>query len=127
MRTVLCTGSRGWQDEGSIYDALVSIQQPFRIVVGDAKDGADPMFWMAAEVLDIPRLRFKARWKELGKRAGVVRNTAMLEFLLSLRAKGEEHLFGLAAWDGESRGTKNMMGQLEGAKFDVWRISYFGD
>lgn len=125
MRTVLCTGSRGWESFSLIHDALFSVRKPFRIVVGDAKDGADPMFWRAAEKLGIPRLRYNAQWNLYGKSAGNKRNTQMLDVLRYLRSRGEEHLFVLAAWDGQSRGTLDMMDQARLAKFEVWQISNF--
>jgi hypothetical protein len=108
-----------------IYLALVSIRKPFRIVVGDA-DGADKHFWRAAERLGVPRLRFNAKWKLFGKSAGNKRNTVMLNVLRRLRAKGEEHLIVLAAWDGRSTGTLDMMDQARLAKFEVWQVANFG-
>lgn len=125
MRTVLCTGSRGWTNEGIIYDALSTLAQPLRIIVGDA-DGADAMFWLAAEVLDIPRLRFDAKWKLYGRKAGHLRNDVMLDLLIAIRRRGEEHAFVLAAWDGNSPGTRNMIREAERADFSVLEISYFG-
>lgn len=125
MRIVLCTGSRSWSDDELILSALDSIARPFRIIVGDAKDGADPMFWLAAAILDVPGLRFNAQWKLHGRSAGPKRNTVMVDMLIRLRAKGEKHCFGLAAWDGKSRGTKDTMDKLVNAKFDVWQVSNF--
>lgn len=104
--------------------ALYSIRKPFRIVVGDA-DGADKHFWRAAERLDVPRLQYKAKWKLYRKAAGNKRNTLMLNVLRRLRAKGEPCLV-LAAWDGKSRGTLDMMDQARLAKFQVWQVSNFG-
>jgi hypothetical protein len=107
-----------------ILSALDSVRRPFRVIVGDAKEGADPMFWMAAQILEVPRLQFKARWKDFHKGAGNKRNTLMLDWLKRLRDKGEP-CFVVVAWDGSSRGTLNMMDQARVAKFDVWQISDF--
>jgi hypothetical protein len=124
MRTVLCTGSRGWEDGEMIYLALYSIRRPFRIVVGDA-DGADKHFWRAAKRLGVPRLRYNAKWKLYGRAAGNKRNTQMLNLLVWLRAWHEPDCFVLAAWDGKSRGTLDMMDQAKLAKFPVWLVSNF--
>jgi hypothetical protein len=124
LRTVLCTGSRTWQDDETIYSALASIRKPFRIIVGDA-DGADKLFWRAAEKLGVPRLRYNAQWKLYRKAAGNKRNTVMLNVLRYLRSRGEEHCIVLSAWDGSSRGTQDMMDQARLAKFEVWLVSNF--
>lgn len=105
--------------------ALDSISRPVRIVVGDAKDGADPIFWTVAEILEMPRQQFRAEWRVYSRSAGPKRNTRMLNVLRYLRAKGENHLFVLAAWDRQSRGTLNMMNQAKLAKFEVWQITNF--
>jgi hypothetical protein len=105
-----------------IYLALMSIRRPFRVVVGDA-DGADKHFWRAAERLGVPRLRYDAKWKLYRKSAGNKRNTTMLNVLRRLRANGEEHCLVMAAWDGISRGTLDMMDQAKVARFDVWVLS----
>lgn len=46
-----------------------------------------------------PTKVFPADWNKLGKRAGPVRNRQMAEYADAL----------IAIWDGESRGTKNMI------------------
>lgn len=122
MRTVLCTGSRSWDDMEGIYDALNSIRRPFRIIVGDAKDGADPIFWSVAEALEVPRLRFNARWKVFGKSAGFKRNGVMVMWLVRLHDRGHPAIV-LAAWDGKSRGTKDTMDKARAHGFDPWRIN----
>jgi hypothetical protein len=104
-----------------IFLALDSIRRPFRIVVGDA-DGADKHFWRSAERLSVPRLRYNAKWKLYHKGAGNKRNTLMLNMLRFVRAKGE-HCLVVAAWDGVSTGTLDMMDQAKLAKFDVWVLS----
>jgi hypothetical protein len=104
-------------------DALISIRQPFRVIVGDAKDGADPMFWAAAEKLQLPRHRFKARWKTFGRAAGHLRNAWMVVWLEKISNGTEDSCIVLAAWDGKSPGTKDCMDAAKDVGFDVWRIS----
>jgi SLOG family YspA-like protein len=123
MRTILCTGSRGWERYDIIFLALESIRRPFRIIVGDAKSGADPMFWKAAVKLEVPRLRYDANWKRYHFVAGPKRNTVMLEALKRVRVHGELSAWVLAAWDLRSSGTRNMIDQAKLANFDVVVLS----
>lgn len=52
----------------------------------------------------VPVRLFPAKWKELGKRAGYVRN---VEMALHVAASGDGAL--VALWDGKSKGTKHMI------------------
>jgi hypothetical protein len=124
MRTVLCTGSRTWQDDEMIYSALASIRKPFRIVVGDA-DGADKHFWRAAEKLGVPRLRYNAQWKLYRKAAGNKRNTVMLNVLVPALARRASTASCSRPGTVSSRGTLDMMDQARLAKFPVWLVSNF--
>ena len=48
-------------------------------------------------------IRFPAKWDELGKRAGYVRNAEMAKYA------AEKYGVLFAFWDGKSKGTKNMI------------------
>lgn len=82
-RRVLVTGSRSWGDEAVVRAALAQQweraagERSTVLVVGDAR-GADHI---AAELwgrAGLPVERHVARWDELGRRAGMVRNAEMV-------------------------------------------------
>jgi len=122
MRTVLFTGSRGWRDAKTIAEAIDSIRQPFRGIVGDA-DGFDKLVWEALTERSLPRLRFKAKWRENGyynRGAGHDRNRLMAAWLALLDDSG----FCVAGWDGQSSGTAGCIKEVERLGLDVWRLHY---
>ena len=68
------------------------------VVCGKAR-GADTFGETYAYNASIPVKEFPADWKGLGKGAGHIRNKQMGDYADAL----------IAVWDGESRGTKNMI------------------
>lgn len=68
-------------------------------VVSGCAQGADAHGETVARSMGIPVSRFPADWKQYGKSAGIRRNAQMAEYADAL----------IAVWDGESRGTKNMI------------------
>jgi hypothetical protein len=68
---------------------------PDEIVSGGAI-GVDTIAERYAFEHDIPVKRFNAKWKELGKKAGIIRDREMVEYADSV----------VAIWDGTSKGTK---------------------
>ena len=72
------------------------------IITGAAK-GADQLGSLYARSHNIPLKEFPADWNTYGRAAGPIRNQQMLDFALH----GIPAL--IAFWDGESRGTKNMI------------------
>ena len=68
------------------------------LIEGGAK-GVDSLAKVWAEENGLPITEFKADWKIYGRGAGPVRNQKMAEYADAL----------IAVWDGESRGTKNMI------------------
>jgi hypothetical protein len=74
-------------------------KEPFALISGDARHGPDRMVIEWAKEHNVPCFKFPADWDNLGKRAGMVRNGVM--------RKNITHL--LAIWDGQSRGTKEMV------------------
>lgn len=122
MRTVLWTGSRGWQDMGTIVDCIDGLRQPFRSIVGDA-NGFDKLVWKALERRGLPRLRFRAKWRVGGiyhPAAGHDRNRLMVAWLTLLDSDG----FVVAGWDGESTGTKGCIKECERLGISVWRLHW---
>ena len=72
------------------------------IITGAAK-GADQLGSFYARNHNIPLKEFPANWTTYGKAAGPIRNQQMLDYAL------HEIPELIVFWDGESRGTKNMM------------------
>ncbi|CAB5221997.1 Mycobacteriophage D29, Gp61 [uncultured Caudovirales phage] len=82
-------------------------------VVSGGAAGVDTIGEWYALMNGIPVRQFKADWNKLGKKAGPIRNRQMAEYADVL----------LAVWDGKSRGTKNMIDEMNKLKkpvFIVW-------
>lgn len=65
--------------------------------------GADYLGEQWAKASSIPIRTFPANWKKLGKAAGPVRNGEMADYAEFL----------IAFWDGDSRGTANMIDHMK--------------
>lgn len=76
--------------------------------------GADFLAARLAKDKNIPFQEFPANWKQYGKKAGFLRNTAM--------AEAGTHL--LAFWDGKSRGTKMMIEIARSKNIPTEVVSY---
>jgi predicted ATPase len=107
----LVTGSRTWEDEGRLYEALdeLLVAHPDTLVVvhGACRTGADALAQQWAEHNGVQVERWPANWLMLGKRAGFVRNAAMVasgpqECLAFIRngSPGATDCAGLAEADG---------------------------
>ena len=99
--SVIIAGSRGFSDYDLLCekcDKIFSRRKPTLILCGEAK-GADLLGKRYAKEHGIPVQSFPAQWDEYGKAAGMIRNKQMLAFADAL----------VAFWDGESRGTENML------------------
>lgn len=83
------------------------------IVSGMAR-GADRMAWQFAQRANVQYYEFPADWDTHDKAAGHIRNREMAEFADGL----------LAFWDGESRGTKNMIETMQRMDKPVRIIRY---
>lgn len=84
-----------------------------QVISGTAR-GADQHGERWAYENQLPVATFPADWEVLGKRAGPLRNMAMAQAADGL----------IAAWDGESAGTKNMFRQAKsmGLRIGIWRF-----
>tara|TARA_R110000796_G_scaffold27712_11_gene76250 strand:+ start:1279 stop:1686 length:408 start_codon:yes stop_codon:yes gene_type:complete len=72
-------------------------------IVSGAANGADKLGEKFAKFMGYEVKQFPASWDELGKAAGHIRNRDMAEYGDAL----------IAFWDGESKGTKNMILEAE--------------
>lgn len=86
--------------------------QGLQIVSGGAK-GADTLAIDWAVINWVPFREFLPDWDKHGKKAGILRNVEMAEYADTL----------VAFWDGESRGTKHMIGEAlrKGLEVHVYR------
>ena len=106
MLKVIIAGGRDFADYDKLRDAcddhLINAEEDIEIVSGGAK-GVDSLGEQYASEKGFEVKKFIPNWKEYGRAAGVVRNAEMADYSDML----------IAFWDGESRGTKNM---IENAK-----------
>ena len=113
---VIIAGSRDFNDYalliGSTIKYIKSLKElgyntsreVLEIVSGTA-NGADKLGEKFATQFNLKLKKFPAKWNELGKRAGYVRNKEM-----AIYASEDSDLGVLIAfWDGESKGTKHMI------------------
>jgi hypothetical protein len=110
---VLIAGSRSINDQNQLvacmehffrrYAQMIHIDEVAQIISGTAR-GVDRMGEAFAFAHHIPVDRHPANWKELGKKAGIVRNIEMAEFAD----------FAIILWDGTSVGTKHMSRIMHG-------------
>jgi hypothetical protein len=112
MRTIIA-GGREFSDSGLMLDSINELEWDISQVVCGLARGADLMGKTWAEGYDVSVAEYPAKWKELGRKAGPLRNIEMSENADAL----------LAFWDGESKGTKHMIDQAtkKGLKVKVIR------
>ena len=101
---VIIAGSRSFNDYGLLKEHCLSIlhekMKTHRVIIvsGHAR-GADSLGERFANEFSLPFELHPAKWRLLGKAAGMVRNAEM--------AKCSDEL--IAFWDGESHGTRHMI------------------
>jgi hypothetical protein len=115
---LIVAGGRDFNDyilmqEG--FDAIMTgyTNDQITLVSGMAQ-GADQLAFKLAEDYGLDVIEMPADWNTHGKAAGPIRNDQM--------AKIGTHL--LVAWDGKSRGTKNMIEKALARRLTVKIINY---
>jgi hypothetical protein len=96
---IAVVGSRDFDDFSlfvKIMDRLRYNKEIDAIITGGAR-GVDSMAEHYAEVNSIPVIVHEAQWDKYGKGAGYIRNKLIWD----------DSDFGLAIWDGVSKGTKH--------------------
>ena len=88
------------------------------VVISGAARGADTLGEYFAYDYQIAVRKFPAKWDEIGKRAGWVRNAEMAKYA------AEKHGVLFAFWDGKSRGTKNMIDLANRYSLEVHVVNY---
>jgi hypothetical protein len=84
------------------------------IIISGGAPGADRLAERYAAARNYPVEVYRAKWGQLGKAAGFIRNGEM--------AKASTH--GIAFWDGRSKGTRQMIFQLKHYKLDYHVVHY---
>jgi len=111
MRVIVC-GGRGYDNEKRVYEVLSSLKEIRHLWHGNAS-GADALAdqW-AREQPNVSVHPVPAQWKKYGKRAGPMRNQAML---------GQSPDLVIAFKGG--RGTADMVKRAENAGVNVLHVS----
>lgn len=127
VRVIVVTGSRLWSARGPIEAALAGAELlvvgdcPMRVLDSDPERlprSADAIAIELARAWDIITAVHVADWKTHGKKAGAIRNHAIVQRAVEERAAGMDvacHAFFTA----ESRGTAHCAKALERAGFSV--------
>ena len=119
---VIIAGGRDFDDFNQLTFAVNNIldeydghlgEHPEEIVSGCAK-GADTLGEQWAAQWQIPIKKFPADWDKYFNAAGIMRNTQMVEYADIL----------IAFWDGESRGTQNVIQQALNLDLEVHVYRY---
>lgn len=98
---VIIAGGRNFNDYETlcrVCDYMLQNKKHVEIVCGMAR-GADLLGKKYAEERNYGVVKFPADWETHGKKAGHLRNLQMAEYADAL----------IAFWDGQSRGTENMI------------------
>jgi hypothetical protein len=121
---VCLTGGRDFRDRALMAEIIGFLhafyREQLRIMHGDAP-GADRMADVMARQLDVPVKPFPADWDGLGKAAGALRNTDMVNYLEMCRRK--KHSVQVVAFPGNV-GTRDMIKQSMRAGIDVDPIGW---
>jgi hypothetical protein len=112
---VIIAGGRDYTDYDHVVTCVKDSGFEITEIVSGGATGADALGERYAKEHGIKLRRMPAEWKKHGKAAGPIRNREMAEVADGL----------IAFWDGESRGTKNMIEEAEkrGLKVKVYRWS----
>lgn len=113
MRVLVC-GGRAYSKKEILWETLDKVLEkyPDLEVVHGAARGADILAEMWCKEKQVPYIGVPARWTDLGKAAGMIRNKKMLDDY-----KPDQ----VVAFPGGS-GTANMCNLAEKSGVGVWRI-----
>lgn len=102
MKTIIA-GSRDIHDAGVVHKAITESGFKITQVVSGGAPGVDYVGEALAQQHGMDLKIFPADWKTHGKAAGPIRNKQMAKYADAL----------IAVWDGQSRGTKNMIEEMQ--------------
>ncbi len=112
MKTIVA-GSRDIFNVGEVWQAMEDAPWVITEVVCGGARGVDSIGSSLAKKAGIPVRMFPVTnkdWNTIGPSAGPRRNRQMAEYAEAL----------IAVWDGESRGTKNMIDEAQLRKLQVF-------
>lgn len=104
MKHVLVSGSRDFPDEELVRQTMRTFLRRGDVLIHGGARGVDSWCGQEAKKLGVEVSVYLAEWDRYGKRAGVMRNRAMLDHHHFL-----EGFVTLIFWDGQSKGTKHML------------------
>ncbi|MBR2788851.1 MAG: DUF2493 domain-containing protein [Erysipelotrichaceae bacterium] len=122
IKRFIVAGGVHFEDYETLKETLDDLfkeipKDEIEIISGHAR-GADSLGEKYAEEKGLKCIVFPADWKKYGRAAGPIRNRQMLDYAL----EEEAHL--VAFWNGESRGTKNMIDIATKAGISIKIIGY---
>lgn len=96
---VAVIGSRNFNNYSLISETLQKVHEtkPISLIISGGAVGADSLAEKWAKLHNIPTLIFMPDWKQYGKKAGLIRNTDIIQNSDSV----------IAFWNGSSKGTKD--------------------
>jgi len=102
-------GSRNVEDMRAVESAMEACGMASKVteIVSGGARGVDRLGEQYARQRGIPCKVFPAPWGKYGKRAGPIRNVNMANYAD----------YGVAVWNGESRGTAHMIKLMKGRVF----------
>ncbi len=100
---VIIAGCRDMDNVSLVYKAIENCGFKFTQIVSGGASGVDTIGENLAMLHGYSVKVFPAEWRKHGNAAGPIRNKEMAEYADGL----------LAVWDGSSKGTKNMISQMQ--------------
>lgn len=107
---VIIAGSRSITDPFYVMEAIKASGFDLTEGVSGGAQGVDSLGEKCCEALNVPFVRFLARWNKYGRGAGMVRNQQMGSYADAL----------IAVWDGKSKGTEHMINWMKRLKKPVY-------
>ena len=101
---LVAIGSRSFCDYTLLCETLDQYL-PVDLLISGGAVGADFLAHKWASSREVPVMIYKADWRANGKRAGIIRNAAMVEAADRV----------IAFWDGTSRGTEHTINMAKKA------------
>ena len=111
---VIIAGGRDYHNYETLLEAITEAQFDITTVVSGGAKGVDALGERYASEMNKELNVFNADWETHGRAAGPIRNRKMAENAEAL----------IAIWDGQSRGTKNMIetATKKGLRVHVHRV-----
>lgn len=107
MKSIIVCGARDYKDYRRVEGALRAERSLIYICFNGGAPGADIFADSACRLLQIPKERIDAKWKEEGKAAGPIRNQKMMVRLLE--SPGVKEVWAFHDDLSKSKGTKDMV------------------